>query len=186
MVAGVVAGALGLGGALGGCGASAAPPQAAAPAPAKSVQLNAPGALVDVDAALPAGYVTVVDFWGEHCGACEVVGGMLAVQVAKDDRVVIRKVDVGDGFTPVAQHYKIGALPHFRLYDKRKQLRYVLVGNDCLEGPRARQAARARAVAPPRRPRAGAAGRAHSPGMPSRPALSCIVDAPSSCLVIGW
>lgn len=119
-----------------GCGAPAVTSSSpSSPPPHKSLQLNAPGVLVDVDAALPAGFVTVVDFWGEHCGACEVVGGMLAVQVAKQDRVLIRKVDVGDGFTPVAQHYKIGALPHYRVYDKHKQLRYVLVGNDCLKAP---------------------------------------------------
>ena len=100
------------------------------PEPAKSVQLNQPGEMVQVE--LHAGYVTVVDFWGEHCGACVVVGGMLAVQVAHEPRVLIRKVDVGDGFTPVAQANEIGALPHFRVFDKHKQLRYVLVGNDTL------------------------------------------------------
>ena len=41
----------------------------------------------------------------------------------------------GDGFTPVAQHYKIGALPHFRVYDKHKRMRYLLVGNDTLKAP---------------------------------------------------
>lgn len=118
------------------CGTTAAP---AVPknvqAPEKSVQLNLPGELIDVEAQLPVGYVSVVDFWGEHCGACVVVGGMLAVQVALDDGIIIRKVDVGDGFTPVAQHYKIGALPHFRVYDKHKRMRYLLVGNDTLKAP---------------------------------------------------
>lgn len=118
------------------CGTTAAP---AVPknvqAPEKSVQLNQPGELIDVEAQLPVGYVSVVDFWGEHCGACVVVGGMLAVQVALDDGIIIRKVDVGDGFTPVAQHYKIGALPHFRVYDKHKRMRYLLVGNDTLKAP---------------------------------------------------
>lgn len=122
--------------AVAACGTSAGPARpAAAPPPVKSLQLNRPGELIDVEAQLPAGYVTVVDFWGEHCGACEVVGGMLAVQVAKDDAIVIRKVDVGDGFTPVARHYQIGALPHFRVYDKRGQMRYLLVGNDTLKAP---------------------------------------------------
>ncbi len=118
------------------CGTTAAPTVPTnAQAPEKSVQLNQPGELIDVEAQLPAGYVSVVDFWGEHCGACVVVGGMLAVQVALDDGIVIRKVDVGDGFTPVAQHYKIGALPHFRVYDKHKRMRYLLVGNDTLKAP---------------------------------------------------
>jgi hypothetical protein len=103
--------------------------------PVKSAPLNTDGALVDVDAALVEGYVTVVDFWSESCGACGVVGGMLAVGVAHEPRVVVRKVDVGDGFTPVAKAYQIGALPHFNVYDRKRRLRYVLVGNDCLKAP---------------------------------------------------
>ena len=106
-----------------------------APPPAKSVQLNAAGAMVDVAAAIVPGYVTIVDFWSESCGACEVVGGMLAVGVAHEPRVIVRKVDVGDGFTAVAHAYAIGALPHFDVYDRERRLRYVLVGNDCLKAP---------------------------------------------------
>jgi thiol-disulfide isomerase/thioredoxin len=114
------------------CGHPAVP---VAPEPPKSVQLNAPGAAVDVDAALVEGYVVVVDFWAESCGACTVVGGMLAVQVAQEPRVLIRKIDVGDSDTPVARAYQIGALPHYRVYDKHRRLRYDLVGNDCLSAP---------------------------------------------------
>jgi hypothetical protein len=124
-----------------GCGARGAVP-VDQPAPAKSVQVNATGALVDVDAAAVAGYVTVVDFWSESCGACEVVGGMLAVQVAQQPMVVIRKVDVGDADNALGRAYKIGALPHYNVYDKQRRLRYVLVGNDCLSAAdRARELA---------------------------------------------
>ena len=115
---------------LAACGAHPPPPE-----PPKSLQLNATGEAVDVNAVLVAGYVTVVDFWSESCGACITVGGMLAVQVAKQPRVVIRKIDVGDGDTPVGRAYKIGALPHYRIYDKQRRLRYDLVGNDCLKAP---------------------------------------------------
>jgi thiol-disulfide isomerase/thioredoxin len=107
-------------------------PAAPAAEPAKSLQINRPGERVDLATHLVAGYVTVVDFWGAHCGACEVVGGMLAIGVARDPRIVIRKIDVGDGFTPVAQAYAINALPHYRIYDKHRRLRYDLVGNDCV------------------------------------------------------
>nr|MDQ3366341.1 thioredoxin family protein [Myxococcota bacterium] len=113
-------------------GAAVAPPVTK---PVKSLQLNAPGEPVDLDAALVEGYVTVVDFWGAHCGACVVVGGMLAVGVAQQPRVLIRKIDVGDGFTAVAKAFDIGALPHYRLYDRHKRRRYDLVGNDCLKAP---------------------------------------------------
>jgi hypothetical protein len=118
--------------------ASAAPPPAgsaplAGKAPAKTVQLNAPGAPVDVVAALPAGYVTVVDFWSVSCEACIVQGERLTTGVADEPRVLIRKVDVGDGDTPVAAAYKIAVLPHFFIYDKQKRLRYDLLGPDCGE-----------------------------------------------------
>jgi thiol-disulfide isomerase/thioredoxin len=121
---------------LGACGQASVPaPRAPGPPgpPEKTVQLNAPGEPVDVAAALPAGYVTVVDFWSESCEACVTLGGMLAVGVAKDPRVVIRKIDVGDGFTPVARAYQIEALPHYLIYDKQKRLRFDLVGGDCAE-----------------------------------------------------
>ncbi|HEU4734416.1 MAG TPA: thioredoxin family protein [Kofleriaceae bacterium] len=114
------------------CG-HAASPSPPVSRPEKTVQLNAPGDPVDLAAALPAGYVTVVDFWSESCHACVELGGMLAVGVAKDPRIVIRKVDVGDGFTPVARAYQIEALPRFQIYDKRKRLRYDLVGSDCVD-----------------------------------------------------
>lgn len=108
-------------------------PSASDPPPVKLVQLNKPGEMVDIDAAAPAGYVTVIDFWGEHCGACEIVGAKLEEGTRAEPRVLIRKVDVGDGFTPVAEHYQVGALPHFRVYDKKQRMRYVLVGNDTLK-----------------------------------------------------
>ena len=106
------------------------------PAPAKSQQVNATGAMVDIDASTLAGYVTVVDFWSESCGACTIVGGMLAAQTADEPRVLVRKVNVGDGDTAVAHAYQIGALPHFNVYDTHRRLRYVLVGNDCVDAPR--------------------------------------------------
>jgi thiol-disulfide isomerase/thioredoxin len=120
-----------------------AAPAAAAPRPPdKIVQLNAPGAAVDVAAALPAGYVTVVDFWSQSCEACGPLGQQLETGVADEPRVVIRKVDVGDGDTPVAAAYQIAALPHFFIYDKQKRLRYDLIGPDCLAAARyARQLA---------------------------------------------
>jgi thiol-disulfide isomerase/thioredoxin len=107
------------------------PAAPAPPPPEKTVQLNAPGEPVDIPAVLPTGYVSVVDFWSDTCEACVIYGGMLAVGVAKEPRIVVRKIDVGDGFTPVARTYQISALPHFLIYDKQKRLRYDLVGSDC-------------------------------------------------------
>jgi thiol-disulfide isomerase/thioredoxin len=82
-----------------------------------------------------ANHVTLVDFWSESCEACVVVGGMIAVKIAKDDRVIVRKIDVGDGFTPIAKQYDIATLPHWDVYDTKQRLRYRLIGPECLRAP---------------------------------------------------
>ena len=111
---------------------------AATPAPAppdKELQLNQPGVLVKVEDATLAGYVTIVDFWSESCGACVEVHARVAAGIAGQDRTILRKVDVGDGLGGLARAYDISALPHYNVYDTRKRLRFILVGNDCLRAP---------------------------------------------------
>jgi hypothetical protein len=116
---------------LSACGAAKPP----ALPPEKSQQLNAPGAPVRVEDALVPGYVTIVDFWSTSCEACTIVTGMIAVQIAKQPEVIVRKVDVGDGFTAVAKAYDIGTLPHVNVYDRKQRLRYRLIGPEALRAP---------------------------------------------------
>lgn len=116
--------------ALGACGPKvAAPPP---PPPEKVVQVNATGQPVDLAAVLVPGHVTVVDFWATWCAGCVVVDEQLMASIAAEPAVVVRKIDVGDGDTPVARQHKVGALPHVRIYDRGGNLRYVLAGNDAL------------------------------------------------------
>jgi thiol-disulfide isomerase/thioredoxin len=93
---------------------------------------HAPGELVDIDAFLVEGAVTIVDFHADWCAACDRIEAMLLSDLASSDDIVIRRVDVGAGRTPVARAYNIGVLPHLRLFDTHRRLRYVLVGNDTL------------------------------------------------------
>lgn len=109
-----------------GCGA-------APPPPPRELALNQPGALVDVEATLVPGWVTLVDFRADWCGACKVFEARFRAALADEPGVLIRIVDVGDGDTPVARRYQIGALPHIRIYDRHRRLRYVLAGNDGLD-----------------------------------------------------
>lgn len=103
----------------------------AEPPPPKTLQLNISGAPVDVERALPAGYVSVVDFWATWCEACKKWEAALDTAIANQPRIVVRKVDVGEGGTPVARMYGISNLPHMRIYDRGRHLRYDLVGPDC-------------------------------------------------------
>jgi thiol-disulfide isomerase/thioredoxin len=115
--------------AVSACGA----PRTTTPDVPKVAQLNRTGELVDIDAELVTGVVTVVDFWADWCAACTTVEARLMSEIGDLPAIVIRKIDVGDGSTPVARAYKIGALPHYRIFDRERRLRYVLVGNDTLQ-----------------------------------------------------
>lgn len=120
--------------ALAACGATA-PVPAPVPVPVKETQLNQPGVLVKVEDSTVPGYVTIVDFWSESCGACVEVHAKVVAAIADQPKAILRKVDVGDGFTEVAHAYDIAALPHYNVYDTKRRLRFILVGNDCLRAP---------------------------------------------------
>jgi hypothetical protein len=105
------------------------------PPPAKELQVNHTGETVALGQVLVPDYVTIVDFWSESCGACVVVAGKVTAAIASQPRVLLRKIDVGDGFTPAAKAFEIEALPHYNVYDRKQRLRYILVGNDCLRAP---------------------------------------------------
>jgi thiol-disulfide isomerase/thioredoxin len=104
---------------LAACGGTHPPPKSAAATSVEPV----------------AGHVTLVDFWGESCTACVVVEAKIATAVAHEDRVVIRKIDVGDGFTPIAKQHDITVLPYWEVYDTHRRLRYRLIGPDSLRAP---------------------------------------------------
>jgi thiol-disulfide isomerase/thioredoxin len=111
--------------------AAATPAAATAPPPPQIAALNSgPGAMVVIEEGLPPGYVTIVDFWAEYCAACKVIDAELQAKLPSLPAVVLRKVDVGPGDSEVAKAYKLGGLPHLRIFDRRGRLRYVLVGND--------------------------------------------------------
>jgi thiol-disulfide isomerase/thioredoxin len=101
-----------------------------APAPEKVLQLNQPGEMVNVESSLVAGHVVIVDFWAEWCGACEKVDAAITAAVRDEPRILVRRVHVGDGLTPVAKHYDAGSLPYVRIYDARGALRHALRYND--------------------------------------------------------
>ena len=94
--------------------------------------INEPGELIDIADFMPAGHVTVIDFYADWCGACKIAEEKLVAGIEQEPRIVVRKVNIDDDTSPVAKHYDVGALPHLRVYDRHGQLAYVLVGNDAM------------------------------------------------------
>jgi hypothetical protein len=93
---------------------------------------RAPGELVDVEANAVPGMITIVDFHAAWCRACDKIEAMVLADLEHGEDIVLRRVDVGAGRTPVAEAYDVGILPHMKIYDRLRRLRYVLVGNDTL------------------------------------------------------
>ena len=113
--------------ALAACASNAAPPRGPA---AKYEDVTGP-----LGEYLEAEHITLVDFWAEWCAACDEVELQIGSAIKDDARIVVRKVDIGDGTGPVALEHKVSTLPHWQVYDRWKRLRYVLIGNDVLRAP---------------------------------------------------
>lgn len=116
-------------GTLGALSACAAPRAR----PAQFLDVNAPGELVDVEATLVAGLVNVVDFRADWCAACVEVDAALRAAITGDPRIVVRRVDLGDGETAIAGAYRIRGLPHVLIVDRRGAIRYRLIGTEARE-----------------------------------------------------
>jgi thioredoxin 1 len=97
--------------------------QPAAPKPAPVAvpksQLIARAERVDLAKHLPAGKVTVVDFFAEWCGPCRQLRPWLENYVAGDPDVVLRKVDIVGWQSPVAMQHQIRGVPHLQFYDRQ-------------------------------------------------------------------
>ncbi|HRC56523.1 MAG TPA: thioredoxin family protein [Kofleriaceae bacterium] len=86
--------------------------------------------MVQLEPHLVPGHVTIIDFWAQWCAACKTIEAELLTELRDEPTVVLRKVDVGAGDSDVARAYRLGGLPHLRIFDRRGRLRYVLVGED--------------------------------------------------------
>lgn len=113
--------------ALFACSGTAAKPVAPAP---KIAEVTGPLA-----ASIVAEHVTLVDFWADWCAACDEVAAQIGDAIKDDARIIVRKVDIGDGTSDVAREHKVTTLPHWQVYDRWKRLRYVLIGNEVLRAP---------------------------------------------------
>jgi hypothetical protein len=78
------------------------------------------------------GKVTIVFFYGsvgQPGVQCKLLNNYLDNVLGKDQRLAVRKVDIGGWDSPVAQQYKVTAIPRLDLYDSTGKLFQSIIGN---------------------------------------------------------
>jgi thiol-disulfide isomerase/thioredoxin len=86
------------------------------------VEVISHGKTVVLNKFLVRGYVVIVDFYADWCGPCRSMAPSLEELAGKYDDVIIRKIDIVNWGSKVAQQFGINSIPDVRVYDKKGQL----------------------------------------------------------------
>ncbi len=95
------------------------------------------GAEVNLADYLVPGKTVIFDFTSEYCPPCRMYDEPLQALHQKRDDLVVVKVDINrpgvkgiDWKSPVAQQYKMGSIPRFKIFDGDGKLIAEDIGND--------------------------------------------------------
>ena len=88
------------------------------------------GAQVDIDQHLALGSVTVIDFYADWCGPCRRLSPSLEQMARSDPEIALRKIDIVNWKTAVAQQFNIHSIPQVNVYDKSGRLVGTVLGVD--------------------------------------------------------
>jgi thiol-disulfide isomerase/thioredoxin len=88
----------------------------------QSIEVITHGQQVDISKHLALGNVTIVDYYADWCGPCKQVSPALEQLARSDSEIALRKVDIVDWGSAVAQQYKISSIPRVEIYGRKGQL----------------------------------------------------------------
>ena len=94
------------------------------------IEVISHGAQVDITQHLALGYVTIVDFYADWCPACRWLSPHLEQMADSDPQIALRKIDIVNWKTAVAQQYHLGSLPQVNIYNRGGNLIGTVVGAD--------------------------------------------------------
>jgi thioredoxin 1 len=94
------------------------------------VEVISHGEQVDINQHLALGNVTVVDFYADWCGPCRRLTPSLEQMAVSDPQVALRKIDIVNWRTPVAQQFNIHSVPQVNVYNRGGRLVGTVVGAD--------------------------------------------------------
>jgi len=88
------------------------------------------GAQVDINQHLALGNATVIEFYADWCGPCRRLSPSLEQMASSDPEIALRKIDIVNWRTPVAQEFNVHSIPQVNVYDRRGRLVGTVVGAD--------------------------------------------------------
>ena len=94
------------------------------------IEVISHGAQVDITQHLALGYVTIVDFYADWCPACRWLSPHLEQMAGSDPQIALRKIDIVNWKTAVAQQYHLGSLPQVNVYNRGGNLIGTVNGAD--------------------------------------------------------
>lgn len=92
------------------------------------VEVISHGASVDITRHLVPGEVTIVDFYADWCGPCRQLSPSLEQMAQADPEIALRKIDIVNWNTAVAQQYNIRSIPQVNIYSRGGDLVGTVVG----------------------------------------------------------
>ena len=94
------------------------------------IEVISHGAQVDISQHLVLGSVTVVDFYADWCGPCRQLSPSLEQMASSDPEIALRKIDIVNWRTAVAQQFNIHSIPQVNVYDRNGRLVGTALGVD--------------------------------------------------------
>ena len=88
------------------------------------------GAQVDINQHLVLGSVTVIDFYADWCGPCRQFAPSLEEMARNDPEIALRKIDIINWKTAVAQQFNIHSIPQVNVYNRSGRLVGTVLGVD--------------------------------------------------------
>ena len=102
----------------------------AAPRRGAPIEVISHGEQVDINQHLALGNVTILDFYADWCGPCRRLSPSLEQMTTSDPEIALRKIDIVNWKTAVAQQFNIRSIPQVNIYDRSGRLVGTVRGVD--------------------------------------------------------
>ena len=96
----------------------------------EAIKVISHGAQVDISQHLVLGNVTVIDFYADWCGPCRQLSPSLEQMAGNDPEIALRKIDIVNWKTAVAQQFNVHSIPQVNVYDRNGRLVGTVLGAD--------------------------------------------------------